>query len=147
MTSKSGSTFTAGPAVVSVYGSFRTLVRSGDENTGRKIAITWVGMPNPKRGPDESRDAYHERCRATELKRARQNEANATFIAESFTVAHETGLTPRQLAEQRDELLTALRAAERKLIAARSALSDANISLPLTDEIVAVQDALIMAGG
>lgn len=32
-------------------------------------------------------------------------EANAHFIAEAFTVAHETGLTPRQLAEQRDELL------------------------------------------
>lgn len=29
------------------------------------------------------------------------------FIAEAFTVAHETGLTPRQLAEQREELLGA----------------------------------------
>lgn len=100
--------FTAGPAVISLYGSFRTLVRSGDEHTGRKIAITWVGMSNPKRGPEESRDAYHERCRTTELERARQNEANAEFIAEAFTVAHETGLTPRQLAEQRRDLLEAL---------------------------------------
>ncbi|BEV44811.1 hypothetical protein [Afipia carboxidovorans] len=35
-------------------------------------------------------------------------EANARLIAEAGTVAHETGLTPRQLAEQRDELLEAL---------------------------------------
>jgi len=35
-------------------------------------------------------------------------EANARLIAEAGTVAHETGLTPRQLAEQRDELVKAL---------------------------------------
>lgn len=35
---------------------------------------------------------------------ARQR-ANARLIAEAGTVAHETGLTPRQLAEQRAELL------------------------------------------
>lgn len=34
-------------------------------------------------------------------------EANARLIAEAGTVAHETGLTPRQLAEQRKELLEA----------------------------------------
>jgi hypothetical protein len=39
-------------------------------------------------------------------------EANANLIAEAFTVAHETGLTPRQLAEQRAELLTACKSAE-----------------------------------
>lgn len=33
--------------------------------------------------------------------------ANANLIAESFNVAHETGLTPRQLADQRAELLEA----------------------------------------
>lgn len=32
-------------------------------------------------------------------------EADARLIAEAGTVAHETGLTPRQLAEQRAELL------------------------------------------
>lgn len=32
---------------------------------------------------------------------------DAEFIAEAFTVAHETSLTPRQLAEQRDELVKA----------------------------------------
>lgn len=35
--------------------------------------------------------------------------ANARLIAEAGTVAHETGLTPRQLVEQRAELLHALR--------------------------------------
>lgn len=35
--------------------------------------------------------------------------ANAALIAEAGTVATETGLTPRQLAEQRAELLEALR--------------------------------------
>lgn len=36
-------------------------------------------------------------------------EANARLIAEAGTVYHETGLTPRQLADQRAELLEALR--------------------------------------
>lgn len=35
-------------------------------------------------------------------------EANAALIAEAGTVANETGLTPRQLADQRAELLAAL---------------------------------------
>jgi hypothetical protein len=35
-------------------------------------------------------------------------EANARLIAEAFTVAHETGLTPRQLAERCKELEAAL---------------------------------------
>lgn len=34
--------------------------------------------------------------------------ANARLIAEAGTVYHETGLTPRQLAEQRGELVAAL---------------------------------------
>lgn len=29
-----------------------------------------------------------------------QNEANAVFIVEAFNVAHETGMTPRQLADE-----------------------------------------------
>jgi hypothetical protein len=36
-------------------------------------------------------------------------EANAKLIAEAGTVANETGLTPRQLLEQRDELLFILK--------------------------------------
>jgi hypothetical protein len=37
-----------------------------------------------------------------------EEEANARLIAEAGTVYHETGLTPRQLAEQRAELIDAL---------------------------------------
>lgn len=37
--------------------------------------------------------------------------ANAALIAEAGTVHHETGLTPRQLVEQRDALLAAIQAA------------------------------------
>ena len=37
-------------------------------------------------------------------------EANAALIAEAGTVANETGLTPRQLANQRAELLAAIQA-------------------------------------
>lgn len=37
-----------------------------------------------------------------------QPEANANLIAEAFNVANETGLSPRQLAGQRAELLEAL---------------------------------------
>lgn len=40
-------------------------------------------------------------------------ESNAALIAEAGTVYQETGLTPRQLAEQRDELLKALKYARR----------------------------------
>lgn len=37
-----------------------------------------------------------------------QQRANAALIAEAGTVHHETGLTPRQLVEQRDALAAAL---------------------------------------
>ncbi len=37
-----------------------------------------------------------------------EKESKAELIAEAFNVATETGLTPRQLAEQRNELLEAL---------------------------------------
>jgi hypothetical protein len=40
-----------------------------------------------------------------------EGQANAALIAEAGTVHHETGLTPRQLAEQRQELLEATRMA------------------------------------
>lgn len=36
-------------------------------------------------------------------------EANARLIAEAGTVLHDTGLTPRELQKQRDELLAALK--------------------------------------
>lgn len=35
--------------------------------------------------------------------------ANALLIAEAGTVLHETGFTPRELSEQRDKLLSAIR--------------------------------------
>lgn len=38
-----------------------------------------------------------------------QQEANARLIAEAGTVFHNTGLSPVQLVEQRDELMAALR--------------------------------------
>lgn len=43
-------------------------------------------------------------------KEQQEAEANARLIAEAGTVLHETGLTPRELAEQRAELLQALEA-------------------------------------
>ena len=39
-----------------------------------------------------------------------QEQANAHLIAEAGTVHHETGLTPRQLVEQRDALAAAVEA-------------------------------------
>ena len=42
-------------------------------------------------------------------------DANSRLIAEAGTVHHETGLTPRQLVEQRDALATALAVCESAL--------------------------------
>lgn len=47
--------------------------------------------------------------------RGPKGEAHAALVSETGTVTHETGLTPRQLAEQRAELLTACKAAEKWL--------------------------------
>jgi hemoglobin-like flavoprotein len=38
-----------------------------------------------------------------------EGEANASLIAEAGTITNSTGLTPKQLAEQREELLSALK--------------------------------------
>jgi hypothetical protein len=54
---------------------------------GNRPFICWTGTP--ERYLDEAR-------------------ANAALIAEAGTVFHETGLTPRQLLEQRDELVELL---------------------------------------
>lgn len=40
-----------------------------------------------------------------------ESAANADLIAEAINVHHETGLTPRELQKQRDELLAALKEA------------------------------------
>lgn len=37
-----------------------------------------------------------------------EEEANAEFITEAFNIANQTGLSPKQLLEQRDELLKKL---------------------------------------
>jgi len=52
-----------------------------------------------------------------------EHRANARLIAEAGTVATETGLTPRQLADQRKELLEAL---EDLVCLAETAMHEAN---------------------
>lgn len=44
--------------------------------------------------------------------RAGENQANAELIAETFNVLHKTGLTPREILAQREELLEAFADAE-----------------------------------
>lgn len=82
MASKAGHTFTAGP----VHLDGRYVTNSG----GVAIAD----------------------CGKSSLIYTAEKVANAEFIAEAFTIAHETGLTPRQLVEQHAELLAALREIE-----------------------------------
>lgn len=67
---------------------------------------------------------------------------NSQFIADAFNVAHETGLTPRQLAEQRDELLAALRSVTddlEKVLRARGFRDD--------PKVLAARAALAKTGG
>lgn len=54
--------------------------------------------------------------------------ANAALIAEAGTVHHETGLTPRQLVEQRDALLSALDAAMESGMVPSSSVADGGAS-------------------
>lgn len=53
----------------------------------------------------------HARAIIVETYRRLDAQANADFIAEAGTVANETGLMPRELLAQRDELLRSLEAA------------------------------------
>ena len=53
-----------------------------------------------------------------------QAKTNAAFIAEAGTVANETGLMPREMAEQRAELLEALRYVENKITVLESIESE-----------------------
>ena len=66
-----------------------------------------------------------------------QNEANASLIAEAFNVATETGLTPRQIADQRSELLAALKSI--RGLAKRNSVNP--------DEIYFTADRAIAKGG
>ena len=79
------SAHTPGPWELSYdKGSTRDVIASNGSEPICMVRQSWV-----------SREAY---------------QANAQLIAEAGTVATETGLTPRQLAEQRAELLEALKA-------------------------------------
>lgn len=85
MTSQIKAAHTPGPAHVEGRAGYTGhSVKSVD---GRSVA----SFPSTSKRPKEERDA------------------NARLIAEAFTVADETGLTPRQLVEQRDALLAALK--------------------------------------
>ena len=55
-----------------------------------------------------------------------ERQANRDLIAEAGTVANETGLTPRQLLEQRDELL--------KVVKSAFSMCD-KITIPLESEL------------
>lgn len=61
---------------------------------------------------------------------------NANLIAEAGTVANECGLTPRQLLEQRNELLEALELAD-------AVLSGANMDISITER--KIKSALLKA--
>lgn len=73
-----------------------------------------------------------------------EEEANARLIAEAGTVHHETGLTPRQLAEQRRELLDALA----ELISIRDSDGDEWFgSGRLDDALADAREAIAKAAG
>jgi hypothetical protein len=91
MTSKAGHTATKGPAFVSgvrfkMNGSEWHAISRYDQAKKRDENIACVGF-DPRTG---------------------EGLADAHFIAEAFTVAHDTGLTPRQLAERCEKLEAAL---------------------------------------
>lgn len=83
--------------------------------------------------PDASKPGVHMRRLDY---RGCLTEQDANLIAEAGTVYHETGLTPRQLAEQRGQLLEALERAHMALTgylpAHRNAVTDAAIDVART---------------
>lgn len=112
MASKAGHTFTAGPWAVFV----------GNAN-GRGLVRVEADLT--------SDDAGEHIC---SFPRGSKGEAHAALVAEAGTVAHETGLTPRQLAKQRDELLEALRGTEEAIDGWRQRLSASDLRLLSEDE-------------
>lgn len=60
-------------------------------------------------------------------RRERDAEADAHFIADAYNTHHETGLTPRQLAEQRAGLLEALEAARKYVVVSDHPTSGADL--------------------
>lgn len=100
MTSPSKPAFTAGPArVVRDHPSNACAYVKGA--TGCELATLYGGALDL---PDQA-------------SRIAARDANAELIAESFTVAHETGLTPRQLAGRCEKLEAALRELQPALLA------------------------------
>lgn len=94
---KAGHTFTAGPWMAAA-GPTSVVGWPVVGPMGRSICnVSWM----PKKAYPDVSDADYGAFNA-------ECEANARLIAEAGTVAHETGLTPRQLAKQRDDLLAAL---------------------------------------
>ena len=71
------------PGKATLFIGNRVLEIQGEDG---KPIVGWMGFDASDRG-------------------TRQNRANATLFCEAFNVANETGLTPRQLLEQRNELL------------------------------------------
>lgn len=76
--------------------------------------------------------------------RSCEHEANAALIAEAFNVSTETGFTPRMLAEQRAQLVEALREAEDLLCAARKELT-LDVLMRMKGTINRAQNALSLA--
>ncbi len=87
MTSKTGHKFTAGPWKAIASG-IDAITVSTTLRSGRRVPFRVAC------------------CKDGDIE---QVQANARLIAEAGTVAHETGLTPRQLAERCKELEAALR--------------------------------------
>ena len=71
-------------------------------------------LPRPRFGPVAA--AYTNLAGPMDDSCVAEMAANARLIAEAGTVLHETGLTPRQLAEQRAALLEALVVMESKAV-------------------------------
>lgn len=69
----------------------------------------WVKSPADKNHPEKINICTENGYFIALVDFGAHQEDNANLIAEAGTVYHETGLTPRQLAEQRDELLEALK--------------------------------------
>lgn len=86
--------FTAGPCSAVHNGSYWEIRNKNHGKIGDTCASKFIYVDGKKM----------RECEADEIAKA-----NAHLIAEAFTVAHETGLTPRQLAERCEKLEAALR--------------------------------------
>jgi hypothetical protein len=78
-------------------------ITQGPALIAQEIALEGVWVEGGS--PDEPDEICH--CVESSISRDEAN-ANAKLIAEAFNVTHETGRTPRQLADERAELIAAL---------------------------------------